>query len=115
MAQPPSRLAAAWFNADPPPSWHATTAAGETPAASLSPRVRHLLAGTPARDHLDDSPPRQHTATAKADLVVAVDYTIPGAHQWSLAATGVDETMRDELSDRVATLTRTLTALAPPG
>jgi arsenate reductase (thioredoxin) len=110
-----SRLAAAWFNADPPPGWHATTAAGEAPAASLNPRVPQLLAGTPARVHLDESAPRPHTATPKADLVVAVDCTIPGAHQWSLEATGVDETMRDELRDRVAILTRTLTASAPPG
>jgi protein-tyrosine-phosphatase len=104
-----SRLAAAWFNADPPAGWHATTAAGEEPAAALNPRIAHLLAGTRAADHLDDSPPRPLTAAGVADLVIAVDCMAPGAHRWTLAATDVDEAMRDELRARVANLTRALT------
>ena len=43
-----SRLAAAWFNADPPAGWYATTAAAEDPAPTVNPRVEALLTGTPA-------------------------------------------------------------------
>ena len=106
-----SRLAAAWFNADPPAGWQATTGAGEEPAASVNPRVKALLAGTPARDHLDDGPPRMF---AGGDLVVAIDCAVPGAQRWYLHATEVGETMRDELRVRVDGLTRTLSAGAIP-
>lgn len=54
-----SRPAAAWFNADPPPGWHAITAAGEDPATSVPPHVGPLLAGTPAHADLDDTEPPQ--------------------------------------------------------
>jgi hypothetical protein len=104
-----SRLAAAWFNADPPAGWHATTAAGEEPATALNPRVAALLAGTPARDHLDAGPPRM---LAGGDLVVAIDCAVPGAQRWDLHATEVGEAMRDELRVRVEGLTRTLTTVA---
>jgi hypothetical protein len=101
-----SRLAAAWFNADPPAGWHATTGAAEEPAPALNPRVAGLLAGTRARDHLDTEPPRPFAA---GDLVVAIDCAVPGAQRWDLHATEVDEAMRDELRHLVTTVTRTLT------
>lgn len=103
-----SRLAAAWFNTNPPPGWHATTAAGEEPAEALNPHVWRLLAATPARAHLDERPPRPHTGTADDDLVIAIDCAVAGTHQWNLTATEVDDAMHDELRDRVAALIRTL-------
>jgi protein-tyrosine-phosphatase len=105
-----SRLAAAWFNADPPPGWHATTAAWEEPAAALNPRLAQLLAATHADAHLDHSPPRPLAAAGHADVVVAIDCDLLGAHRWTLRAAEVDEAMDDELRDRVAALAQTLTA-----
>jgi protein-tyrosine-phosphatase len=35
-----SRIAAAWFNTNPPPGWHATAAVQE-PAPALNPRAEH--------------------------------------------------------------------------
>jgi protein-tyrosine-phosphatase len=109
-----SRLAAAWFNADAPPGWHATTAAGEEPAQSLNPRVGPLLAGTSAHDHLDHRPPRPLAATGDTDVVVAIDCDVPGALRWTLRATDIDDAMRDELRERVATLSRSLTRSDAP-
>ena len=106
-----SRMAAAWFNADPPPGWHATTAAGEDPADALHPRVAQLLAGTPAHRHLDHSPPRALSAAGTGDVLVAVDCTMAGAHRWQLDAPEVGEAMRDELRGRVATLRLVLLAV----
>ena len=105
-----SRLADAWFNADPPPGWHATTAAGEEPSDALNPRLAPLLAATPAETHLDHSPPRPLAATGDADVVVAIDCDLPGADRWTLTAAEVGDAMRDELRARVTALTRTLTA-----
>jgi protein-tyrosine-phosphatase len=107
-----SRIAAAWFNADPPPGWHATTAAGDHPSAQLNPHVAALLAGTSAARHLDRSQPRPLPAADGGDLLIAVDCALPGAHLWTLAADELDEAMRDELRDRVATLAETLRAEA---
>jgi protein-tyrosine-phosphatase len=107
-----SRMAAAWFNADPPAGWHATTAAGEEPAGALNPRVGPLLAGTPAHDHLDHGPPRPLAAIDAGDLVIAIDCAVPAAQRWSLVASEVDAAMRDELRDRVAGLIR---AIPSPG
>jgi protein-tyrosine-phosphatase len=105
-----SRLAAAWFNADPAPGWHATTAAGEEPSVSLNPRLGPLLAATPAEPHLDHSPPRPLAAAGDTDAVVAIDCDLPNAgHRWTLAATEVGEAMRDELRERVTALARALT------
>jgi protein-tyrosine-phosphatase len=105
-----SRIAAAWFNTDPPAGWYATTAAGEEPAEALNPRVGRLLAGTSARAYLDELPPRPYTCAADGDLVIAIDCAVTGAHQWNLTATEVDDAMRDELGDRVAALVRALHA-----
>jgi protein-tyrosine-phosphatase len=111
-----SRLAAAWFNTDPPPGWHATTAAGEQPSATLNPLLPRLLAATPAETHLDHSPPRPLAAAGDADMVVAIDCELRGADQWTLTAAETGETMRDELRDRVTALVRTLTSAdaSPP-
>ncbi len=54
--------------------------------------------------------PRRYTAAGDGDLVVAIDCTVPEAHRWNLHATEVDDAMRDELRDRVITLTQTLHA-----
>ena len=105
-----SRLAAAWFNADPPPDWHATTAAGEQPSATLNPLLARLLAATPAETHLDHSPPRPIAAAEDADVIVAIDCDLPGAEQWTLTAEEPSEATRDELRNRVTALVRTLTA-----
>jgi protein-tyrosine-phosphatase len=105
-----SRIAAAWFNTDPPPGWYATTTAGEDPAEAVNPRLGPLLAGTSARAHLDDTAPRPYPAGADSDLVIAIDCTVPGARRWNLTATEVDEAMRDELRDRVTVLTQALHA-----
>jgi hypothetical protein len=103
-----SRIAAAWFNTDPPPGWQATTAAGEEPAPALNTRAEQLLAGTPAHAHLDDAPPRPYTPGADGALVIAIDCGVPGAHQWTLTAVDVDEAMRDELRERVTALTQAI-------
>ena len=73
-----SRIAAAWFNADPPPGWRAATAAGEEAAETLNPRVGPLLAGLPAHRTLDTGPPRALAAADTGDLVIAIDCTVPG-------------------------------------
>src|SRR5262249_51934638 len=105
-----SRIAAAWFNTDPPLGWHATTAAGENPAEALNPRLGPLLGGTSAHAHLDDTPPRSSIPGANGDLVIAIDCTVPDADRWNLTAAEIDEAMRDELRDRVAVLIQTLQA-----
>jgi arsenate reductase (thioredoxin) len=105
-----SRIAAAWFNADPPPGWWAATAAAEEAARTLNPRVGSLLAGLPAHGALDTGPPRALAVVDPADLVIAVDCTVPGAQRWTLTAGEVDEALRDELRDRVAALVRALRA-----
>jgi hypothetical protein len=105
-----SRLAAAWFNADPPPGWHATTAAGEQPSATLNPLLTRLLAATAAETHLDHSPPRSIGAAEDADVIVAIDWDLPGADTWTLTADEPSEAMRDELRNRVTALVRILTA-----
>jgi hypothetical protein len=63
-----SRLAAAWFNADPPPGWHAVTAAGEDPATSVHPHVGPLLAGTPAALGHDRRAERALTVAGNRDV-----------------------------------------------
>ena len=108
-----SRLAAAWFNANLPPGWHATTAAGGQPSATLNPLLARLLAATPAETHLDHSPPRPLTAAENADMAVAIDCDLPGADRWTLTAAEPSEAMRDELHDRVTALVQDLTAADP--
>jgi protein-tyrosine-phosphatase len=103
-----SRIAAAWFNADPPSGWHATTAAGEVPAEAVNTRVPTLMDGTAARDHLDESPPRPLSTVDNGDVVVAIDCTVPGTHRWDLNATDVGGAMRDELREHVTELVRRL-------
>jgi hypothetical protein len=103
-----SRLAAAWFNADAPPGWHAITAAGEDPATSVHPHVGPLLAGIPATPTWTTAHPGPMATAGTGDVVIAIDCTVPGAHRWNLHATEVDDAMRDELRDLVTTLTQTL-------
>jgi len=103
-----SRIAAAWFNAGPPPGWLAITAACQEPAASINPRVEPLLSGTPAHGRLDHGPPVELSTVDGADLVVAIDCAVRGAQSWNLAASEVDARMRDELRYRVAALVQAL-------
>jgi protein-tyrosine-phosphatase len=105
-----SRIAAAWFNTDPPPGWRATTAAAQEPAPALNPRTQQLLAGLPAHTHLDHDPPRPLTGVGQADLTITIDCVVSGAHRWTLTATTVNEAMRDELRDRVTALTHAVKA-----
>jgi protein-tyrosine-phosphatase len=109
-----SRLAAAFFNADPPAGWHATTAAGEQPAERVNPDAVALLDGTTAAAHLDLSPPRALN-TDDADVVVAIDCDpAPGAVHWRLTPAVIDEALRDELHHRVAALRTSIAATIPP-
>jgi arsenate reductase (thioredoxin) len=103
-----SRLAAAWFNTDPPPGWRACTAAGEEPAETLNPKVGTLLTDTPAGAHLDKGPPIALSTVDGDGVVVAIDCATPAAYRWDLDADTVGEAMRDELRDRVAALVHTL-------
>ena len=109
-----SRLAAAFFNADPPVGWHATTAAGEEPAQRVSPDAVALLHGTTAAAHLDLSPPQALTVDG-ADIVVAIDCDVlPGAIHWRLTHTVIDEALRDEIHHRVAALRTTIAGTSAP-
>ena len=110
-----SRLAAAFFNADPPVGWHATTAAGEQPAQRVSPDAVALLHGTTAATHLDLSPPQPRMAVDGADIVVAIDCDpLPGAIHWRLTQAVIDEALRDELHHRVAALRTSIAGTSGP-
>ena len=102
-----SRMAAAWFNADPPPGWHATSA-GIEPQTSVSQHAPRLLAGTPAAAHLDSAMPRPVAAVDTADVTVAIDCSVPGSVGWQLSNTEFNAAMADELRLLVAELARTL-------
>jgi hypothetical protein len=73
-----SRIAAAWFNANPAPGWVATTA-GVTPQTAVSVHAPRLLTGTPAPAHLDHDLPRSLEAITDPALVVAIDCDHPPA------------------------------------
>ena len=106
-----SRIAAAWFNADPPAGWTATTA-GVEPQAAVSAHAPRLLAGTLAAPFLDHDLPRPLDTVADAALVVAIDCPHPpvaDARRWTLTEGGFDAAMAEELRRRVAELTSSLT------
>jgi protein-tyrosine-phosphatase len=104
-----SRIAAAYFNAEAPTGWCASTAASEEPAVQVNPAAAALLAGSTAAEHLDLSLPRPLAGAGPASVVIAIDCpTLPGATPWNLHSQVIDEALRDELHTLVATLARTL-------
>jgi hypothetical protein len=107
-----SRIAAAWFNADPPAGWAATTA-GVQPQSSVSLHAPRLLAGTPAAAFLDRDLPRPVHAVPDRSVVVAIDCPtppVPDALRWTLTHDGFDAAMADELRAAVRQLSLELAA-----
>src|SRR5690242_2129920 len=96
-------MAAAFFNAEAPPGWSATTA-GIEPQAQVGVHAPRLLAGTPAEAHLDGLPPRPLAEVPQPDLVVTIDCGLPGSQRWDLDHEQFDGTMREEIRQRVAGL-----------
>jgi hypothetical protein len=100
-----SRMAAAFFNAEAPEGWSATTA-GLEPQDQVSLHAPRLLAGTPAAAHLDVSLPRHVAAVADPARIVAIDCEVDAGEVWTLKRGVFDEAMRDELAERVRILIR---------
>ena len=98
-----SRMAAAFFNAQAPSGWSATTA-GLEPQPEVSVHAPRLLAGTVAEPHLDIALPRPMAAVADPARTIAIDCALDGADSWQLVQAAFDEAMRDEIADRVRTL-----------
>ena len=100
-----SRIAAAYFNALPPPGWRARSA-GREPQATVSPALEPLLAGTPAFGHVERGAPTP-LATG-ADRTIAIDCAAPADEHWALTHRDADAGLRDELRDRVTALAKAL-------
>jgi hypothetical protein len=108
-----SRIAAAWFNANPAPGWAATTA-GVKPQRAVSVHAPRLLTGTPALAHLDHDLPRPLDAVPEPALVVAIDCDGPPAADacsWVLKHGGFNAAMAQELQDLVEGLVHDLSSL----
>jgi hypothetical protein len=103
-----SRIAAAYFNAAPPPGWRARSA-GRKPQSAVSPTLEALLTGTAAFDVLERVPPG--TVTADAARTIAIDCDEPADERWVLEHRGADVGMRDEIHDRVAALAAALSVV----
>jgi hypothetical protein len=104
-----SRLGAAFFDRVAPDGWRAVSA-GVQPGATLSPTASRLLAETPAALCLDRSAPRPVAAVAGAERVIplrnpSIQFDLPGAEMWDLAAEEFDEDLRDEIRGRAERLT----------
>jgi hypothetical protein len=106
-----SRIAAAYFNAAPPPGWRARSA-GREPQDKTSPALETLLAGTPALDVLERDAPR--TVSAGVERTVAIDCDQPADETWVLDHREADGRMRDEIQDRVAALAAELNNTVTP-
>jgi hypothetical protein len=107
-----SRIAAAWFNANPAPGWTATTA-GITPQPMVSAHAARLLMGTPALAHLDHGFPRPLGAVPEPALVVAIDCpptTATDARRWALTPGDFSAAMAQDLRNRVEALVRELSS-----
>ena len=98
-----SRMAAAFFNAEAPEDWSATTA-GLEPQDQVSLHAPRLLAGTPAASYLDTALPRPLAAVADPARVIAIDCEVGGGEAWLLEQGGFDGAMRDEIAERVRML-----------
>lgn len=103
-----SRLAEAFFNACAPSGWQARSA-GIEPQDAVSVHAAILTTGTAAQETLDHSRPVAVTAVPDATLIIAVDCELAGARTWQLSTPETDSAMRDELRDKVETLTAELT------
>jgi hypothetical protein len=103
-----SRLAAAFFNAGPPPGWRAASA-GLHPQEAVSEEAVRLVVGTDAEALLDHTGPRPLAAIPAPDLVVAIDCEVGGARRWDLVHDEGGVAMRDELAIRAAELVREMT------
>jgi protein-tyrosine-phosphatase len=99
-----SRMAAAFFNADPPPGWHAASE-GLTPQSEVSIRLMPLLEGTGAELFADLSNPTLFDP-ASADRIIAIDAPLEGAEAWTTA--GEDEEIRDQIRARTTRLVQEL-------
>ena len=99
-----SRMAAAFFNADPPPGWRAVSL-GLTPQSEVSTRLLPLLEGTGAEEDADLDPPRGLDAVP-ADVTVAIDVPLGRAERWTTS--GDDEAVRDQIRAQVQRLSEQL-------
>jgi hypothetical protein len=108
-----SRMAAAWFNADPAPGWRATSA-GVEPQLSVSLHAPRLLAGTAAASTLDHATPRRIDAVEDAAVTIAIDCVVPGGVDWRLSHVEFDAGMAEEIRRRVAALVAELRAGRTP-
>ena len=97
-------MAAAFFNADPPDGWHALSA-GLTPQSEVSVRLQPMLAGTGAEASADMSDPRLLDPSA-ADRLIAIDAPLQNAESW--ITQGEDESVRDQIRERVGYLVEEL-------
>jgi hypothetical protein len=73
-----SRMAAAWFNTDPPPGWRATSA-GVEPQTSVSLHAPRLLAGTVAEATLDRTRPSRPAVRGGIDTALIAAGVIAAA------------------------------------
>ena len=99
-----SRLAAAFFNADPPEGWNAVSA-GLTPQSEVSVRLLPLLEGTSAESFADLGSPRPFDP-AQADRAIAIDVGLEGAERWTTS--GEETEVRDQIRSQVAQLVHKL-------
>lgn len=97
-----SRVAAALFNAAPPPGWRATSA-GLRPQEAPSEHAHTMLTGHHASAFLDNDAPRP-LARNEEDLVVGIDCEIEGARDWRLAHEWPDPQVRQDLQALVERL-----------
>lgn len=102
-----SRMAAAWFNAAPPPGWRASTA-GVEPQTAVSLHAPRLLAGTAAEAALDHAVPRPVSAVPSPALTISIDCAVPGAARWDLEHDQFEIAMAEEILQRVRQLADTL-------
>lgn len=96
-------MAAAYFNANPPAGWEATTA-GLEPSEAHSPRAEAAVAGTIAEATFDTSTPKPLPPTDSAARIVAIDCDVPGAERWDTGIAEMGPEMRDAIAARVASL-----------
>lgn len=99
-----SRVAAALFNATPPPGWRAVSA-GRTPEGALSEHARRVVAGTAAATYLEEGMARPIGSYPSPAETIAIDCDVPGAVRWSLEhddPDGVTADLRRRVADRIA-------------
>lgn len=100
-------MAAAYFNANPPEGWEATTA-GVEPQETYSVRGEAAVAGTEAEATYDTSNPVAIPPLDSVGRVVAIDCDVPGAERWDLSVTEMGVEMRDQIAEQVQALTASM-------